>query len=72
MLWSGRSRVKARTLIDCQRRAETLSVLPLVLPQSKNSAHKGRRFLAYVFEKNGSPGKIRTCGQPVNSRLLYH
>ena len=21
---------------------------------------------------NGSPGKIRTCDQPVNSRLLYH
>ncbi len=24
-----------------------------------------------VFEKDGSPGRIRTSDQPVNSRLLY-
>ena len=25
-----------------------------------------------MCERNGSPGRIRTSDQPVNSRLLYH
>ena len=27
---------------------------------------------AFACAKGGSPGRIRTCDQPVNSRLLYH
>jgi hypothetical protein len=31
----------------------------------------GRISISQDFEKNGSPGRIRTSDQPVNSRLLY-
>jgi hypothetical protein len=38
----------------------------VVLPACSSGAAGGKS-LRHVFEKNGSPGKIRTCGQPVNS-----
>ena len=32
----------------------------------------GDRPICEVLENVGSPGRIRTSDQPVNSRLLYH
>ena len=29
------------------------------------------RMVEDILEKNGSPGRIRTAGQAINSRLLY-
>ncbi len=65
---------KHRTAFWRIGRWSPLSASPLTRLQKQSSIPETKmrpQAFASAFWKNGSPGKIRTCDQPINSRLLY-
>gem|GEM_PF-3670942 len=70
--WECGRRERPLSGLASESKARRIEPCPKACPIGVFSFFGGKRTGTNPLKRIGSPGKIRTCGQPVNSRLLYH